>query len=303
MIFYLERNQINIEKYDECISKTYNTQIYAYSWYLDIVAESNWDTLVLGDYIAVMPLPKRRKYFINYVYTPFWVIQLGVFSIATEARTTDFLNEVFKHFRFVELRMNTKNLFKERAITKVEKQLQFLSLKDDYETIFSNYRKDKKKDLQKAKKCDLVERWNDNPEKLIDLFKNNVGKRTRNIKERDYVILLRLMNKCIEKKVGNVLSVYDKNKQLVASGFFLRHKKVVIKLVSSTDFKNRKNGANTFLIDRVIYKFQKNYETFDFGGSSIKSIADFSKSFGANTENYYLLKFNNLPRLLKLFKN
>ncbi len=301
MIRYLTRNELDIVKYDHCIDNAVNTLIYAYSWFLDIVCD-DWVVLVYKDYEAVMPLPKRKKYFIDYVYTPFWVIQLGVFSVSEEVQTTDFLNEVFKHFRFVELRMNTQNLINELSITKIEKQLQFLSLKDDYETTFSNYRKDRKKDLQKAEKSDLFERWNDNPENLVKLFKKNVGRRARNIKEKDYVVLLNLLSKCIEKKVGNVLSIYDKNNQLVASGFFLRHKKTMIKLISSTDFKNRKNGANTFLIDRVICKFQKNYNVFDFGGSSIKSIANYSKSFGAETEKYYLIKYNNLPKLLKLFK-
>ena len=79
MIKYLTRSHVNIEKYNNCISNAVNSRIYAYSWYLDIVADENWDVLVLDDYVAVMPLPKRRKYFINYVYTPFWVLQLGIF--------------------------------------------------------------------------------------------------------------------------------------------------------------------------------------------------------------------------------
>ena len=79
MIHYLKRKDIDIVKYNTCIEASINTRIYAYSWYLDIVA-TNWDILVLNDYEAVMPLPWRQKYFIKYMYPPAWTQQLGVFS-------------------------------------------------------------------------------------------------------------------------------------------------------------------------------------------------------------------------------
>ena len=71
MIRYIRRKEIDIAKYDACIETAINARIYAYSWYLDIVAD-NWDILVLNDYEAVMPLPWRSKYFIKYVYPPAW---------------------------------------------------------------------------------------------------------------------------------------------------------------------------------------------------------------------------------------
>ncbi len=81
MITYIKRDALNIEKYNSCISNALNSRIYAYSWYLDIVTDTKWDVLVLDDYKAVMPLPKRQKYFINYIFLPPWSQQLGVFSI------------------------------------------------------------------------------------------------------------------------------------------------------------------------------------------------------------------------------
>jgi len=140
------------------------------------------------------------------------------------------------------------------------------------------------------------------PSNLIELFKNNIGKRTPNIKETDYANLEKLIAICIEKKIGEILAVYDKENKLVASVFLLKHKNSITKLISSTDLNHRKNGANTFLIDRVIFKYNKDFSEFNFGGSSIKSVASFSKSFGAETEKYHQLKMNNLPKVLKLFK-
>lgn len=156
--------------------------------------------------------------------------------------------------------------------------------------------------MQKAIKLGLTEEWHDSPEKLITLYKKNIGKRVKKIKEKEYEILINLIHKCIEKGLGEILSVYS-NQYLVGSAFFLKHQKTITILVSSTDLENRKNGVNTYLIDRAIYKYQKEYNIFNFGGSSMSSIASYFNSFGAKTEGCDLLKYNSLSFLLRLFKS
>ena len=300
LIKYIQREHLNEEKYNDCIEKSSQSRVYAFSWYLDIVAD-NWDALVLDDYQAVMPIPWRKKYGIKYVYPPFWVLQLGVYSNET-IDENEFITHLFNKYKFVELRMNTHNKFKLYPEFLQLKQCQKLVFNTTYSSTLSHYRKDRKKDLQKAAAADLIEKWNDHPSNLIQLFKNNIGKRTPNIKETDYENLEKLIAICIEKKIGEILSVYDKENKLVASVFLLKHKNSITKLISSTDLNYRKNGANTFLIDRVIFKYHKDFSVFNFGGSSIKSVASFSKSFGAETEKYHQLKMNKLPKFLQLFK-
>ena len=300
LIKYIQREHLDEEKYNDCIENSIQSNSYAFSWYLDIVCD-NWDVLVLDDYEAVMPIPWRKKYGIKYVYPPLWVLQLGVYS--NEAiNENEFLIHLFSTFKFVELRMNTHNNVELYSEFLQLKQCQKLVLNTTYSSILSKYRKDRKKDLQKATTADLIEKWNDHPSNLIELFKNNIGKRTPNIKENDYQNLEKLIAICIQKKVGEILAVYDKKNKLVASVFLLKHKNSITKLISSTDLKDRKNGANTFLIDRVIFKYHKDFSVFNFGGSSIKSVASFSKSFGAETEKYHQLKMNKLPKILQLFK-
>ncbi len=300
LIKYIQREHLDEEKYNDCIENSIQSNSYAFSWYLDIVCDY-WDVLVLDDYEAVMPIPWRKKYGIKYVYPPLWVLQLGVYS--NEAiNENEFLTHLFSTFKFVELRMNTHNNFELYSEFLQLKQCQKLVLNTTYSSILSKYRKDRKKDLQKATTADLIEKWNDHPSNLIELFKNNIGKRTPNIKENDYQNLEKLIAICIQKKVGEILAVYDKKNKLVASVFLLKHKNSITKLISSTNLKDRKNGANTFLIDRVIFKYHKDFSVFNFGGSSIKSVASFSKSFGAETEKYHQLKMNKLPKVLQLFK-
>jgi hypothetical protein len=301
MITYIKRKDLEVEKYDACIENSLQSRVYAFSWYLDIVAD-NWDVLVLDDYKAVMPIPWKKKYFIRYVHPPLWLLELGVFSLDANINFQIFFKTLFRAFRFVESRLNTDMKIDADSVFLEPKEMQVLSLEQGYDAVFNNYRKDRKKDLAKANKLDLTEKWKDSAVNLITLFKNNVGKRTPNIQESDYIILKKLMTICIEKRVGEVLSIYDNENQIVASGFFLKHKKTVTILVSSTDFKNRKNGANTFLIDKAIQEYEKDFDIFNFGGSSMQSIAKYFLSFGGNSLNYQQIKLNTLPFLFKLFK-
>ena len=87
---------------------------------------------------------------------------------------------------------------------------------------------------------------------------------------------------------GELCFAYQGEK-LVAAAFFLKHQETVTILCSSTDFSNRKNGANTFLIDEAIQRYINKYKTFNFGGSSMQTIAKYFFSFGAQEKTYPML--------------
>jgi hypothetical protein len=79
MIRFLKHNEVDTDRWDDCIKNSVNSMPYAFSWYLDIVVEQ-WNALILNDYEAVFPLPTRKKYTFTYAYTPSWIQQLGLFS-------------------------------------------------------------------------------------------------------------------------------------------------------------------------------------------------------------------------------
>ena len=111
-IHYLRHNEIDRQKWDKCILSSVNGIIYAFSWYLDIVCEG-WQALVSNDYEAVMPLPAFRKYGINYLAQPFFTQQLGVFSTKKmdEELITRFMLAIPPKFKYIDLKLNTFNLF------------------------------------------------------------------------------------------------------------------------------------------------------------------------------------------------
>ena len=285
-IKYIHREHLDEEKYNLCIDTSLQSKIYAFSWYLDVVCDQ-WAVLVLNDYEAVMPVPFRKKYLIQYVHPPLWILQLGIFS-KRDYIQSDFISVIQKRFRFIELRLNFKNLLDTDSLYFIEKQFQELKLTVGYEKIKKAYRSDRKKDLKRAEKSELRIEWGGSPSDLITLFQNNVGKRTPEIKQQDYQNLETLINFCLIDDYGELCFAYE-GETLVAAAFFLKHQETVTILCSSTDFSNRKNGANTFLIDEAIQRYINKYKTFNFGGSSMQTIAKYFFSFGTQEKTYPML--------------
>ena len=300
MINYIKRKDLDVTKYDACIENSIQSRIYAFSWYLDIVAD-HWDVLVLDDYNAVMPITWRKKIGIKYVYPPLWLLELGVFSLDESQDIQPFLAILYSKFKFVELRLNTKNKFLKSA-SLIPKQFQYLDLKIGYEAILKGYNRNRERELVKANKYHLLENWTDNPDKLITIFKENIAERVKGISDKDYANLRNLMNFSLKNRVGELLTIYDTNDKLLAAAFFLKHKNKVTQLVCASDISNRKSGVHTFFNDRAIFKYQSHFDIYNFGGSSMENIANYYVSFGSQTEEYQQIKYNNLPFLLKLFK-
>ena len=113
MINYLTNEQIDKSRWDDCVAHAVNGNVYAFSWYLDIV-HPGWEALVEmidGNYVTIMPITKKKKYLINYLCQPFFVQQLGVFSRQpiTEETTVAFLKSIPRKYRLVEIRLNENN--------------------------------------------------------------------------------------------------------------------------------------------------------------------------------------------------
>ncbi|HEU4717664.1 MAG TPA: hypothetical protein VFU15_07515, partial [Bacteroidia bacterium] len=79
-IRHLRSHEIDRQRWDECIRRSFNGIIYAYSWYLDVVSPG-WEALADEKYETVMPLTWAKKMSVRYLRTPFFVQQLGVFSV------------------------------------------------------------------------------------------------------------------------------------------------------------------------------------------------------------------------------
>jgi len=299
MIYHLKRNEIDAVKYDNCVENAINSRIYAFSWYLDIVAD-NWDVLVLNDYDAVMPLPWRRKYFIKYVYPPCWTQQLGVFSInlISENLVQDFINAIPNRFKKVTIQFNSNNSISKEGQKKVNYVL-FLDV--SYDDIYKKYRKDRKDRLKKIIKENRISIGKVDVSEIIKLFEKNYQEK-KILPVKDYKKLEKLASVLLSKGKIELEGVYNMNLELISGAIFLKDEKRVTYLFSASSLEGKKRQSSTLLINTMIKKNSDSHFIFDFEGSMIPGIASFYKSFGAERECYNNLRYNNFPSFLKLLK-
>lgn len=299
MLRYVKRADINTTLYDACVARAAQQFCYGFSWYLDAVC--SWDALVMDDYVAVMPVPNRKKWGVSYVHPPLWVLQLGVFSHDMTMSTDLFVEELKKRYRFIEQRLNSFSTLTIKDYFQ-NKEYQELNITKTVEDILKGFRNDRIKDLKRAQESYFKGVWDAKLSESISLFRNTIGQRLPDIKQADYNRLENVFAECIKREVGRVLSIYDDQK-LIGSACVLCYKDTVTILCSSTAFDYKNKGVNTFLMYKLIEEYHQKYATLNFGGSSISTIANFFKSFGAQTQIYPFVKINNLPFPLSLCKH
>lgn len=294
MIRHLLNNEIDYERWDDCISRAWNGNIYAYSWYLDIVCEG-WSALVAGDYEQVMPLTTGRKYGITYLYQPPFTQQHGVFSISAANQTDDFLEELSQHYRFAEINLNRYNQTNHPRFRVAMKKNYELELVQSWEELRKAYQSNTIRNIRKAEQSRISIVENADPQGIIEIFRNEKGREIKKLEGRHYQMLEKLIYRSVYKNAAYVLGAYDAHNRLCAGVFLLRSHNKIILIFSANNHIARQTGAMHMLIDRIVQKFSGQALTLDFEGSEIPGLARFYSSFGSFETRYPALYFNNLP--------
>ena len=303
MIHYTHYQDIDYAKWDDCIRKSFNGNIYAYSWYLDIVCNT-WDALIEDDYKTVMPLTGKKKYGINYLYQPVFTQQLGVFSVDkfSAEKVQEFLSAIPAKYKLIEINLNKFNSIDSGNFKTKNNLTHELDLINSYMNLRIHYAVNTMRNITKGKKNNLTVNYKANPTDIIQLFRKNRGKDIEQLKNKEYKILKTLIEFCIVRGYGASWGAYTAKNELCAGAFFVQSHNKVIFLFSATNATAKKNGAMSFLIDQFIQENAQRNLTFDFEGSNDKNLARFYKSFGSKECVYLQIKKNSLPFPLKLLK-
>ncbi len=302
MIIYLKHEQIDFRKWDNCISNSPNSLIYAYSWYLHFVTEK-WDALIEDDYKSVFPMPYREKYGLKYIFQPTLTQQLGIFSIEeiTNSKVNDFIMAIPDEFKLTQINLNTNNpTRKNNQYSFVDNINIELDLSNDYETIKSSYSKNLKRNINKAKKNSLSISNSVKPELIIDLFKNNKGAEVKGYSKDDYKKIIRLIYSLIDKGLVDISTAFSKENNLLGGIFILKDKHRYIFIFSGLSEEGKEKGAMPFLINNYIENNCNSKMIFDFEGSNSPSIARFFKSFGAEEFHYKGLRYYQISKTKKI---
>ena len=292
---FIERENIDEKKWDACIEAS-SSLPYAYSWYLDGICPT-WSALIIekdNQYVACFPLPWKSKLGIKYVYPPFFIQQLGLFTIDKSIEITPFIEKVINEFKWVELYLNSE-------VSGVEGRCNMvLKLANSYEELAAGYSSNHRRNLQKSKKLKLQE--SNTASSAVKLFIADKGSSFSHLKNEHYDAFSKVCEKASLLGKFQGLEAVDSLGEVICSALFFVTKNRIVFAFSGNSEKGKESAALFFLLDEIVKRYQNTNFTLDFEGSENEGLQRFYKGFGAKREDYYFYKSNNLPFPVNVFK-
>ena len=303
MIQFLQNDEIDKSRWDDCISHAINGNLNSYSWYLDIVSP-NWCALIEDDYEIVFPLTVSSKFGINYIRQPYFTQQLGVYyhslhSLPSSGLVQNFLSKIPSEYKYIDINLNTSNHLEPG--TGIFEMTNFeLDLISDYENLSSGYQTNLQRNLKKANQNKLFLSKNVRPEDIVSLFRANRGLELTHLGDEQYKLIMHIAYESIHKGIGEIWGAYDEHNQLVAGVLWVTSHGRSIFLFSALSQNGKTLNAMPWIIDTFVRQNAGKPITLDFEGSNDEGLARFYSSFGANRVIYHRYVYNRLPMPLRI---
>ncbi len=277
---YVNNKDIDYNLWDKCISHSQNGSAFAYSWYLDSVCK-NWDAIIVGKYVAVIPLPVKNITKIYGLFQPFFFSKLNLFiSNSISSKTLiEIQKKIYSNFKFINIETENLNLFEKVKHSKKESFK--LDLISPYTIIKKSFSKKFNKDIEIAKKNKISYNNGILPNGLVLLssIEDNFNKKTN-----DKLRLLSAVS--LRKNKGKIIGAFnDKNILIAAILLISSHNTVnIVYSVHSKEAKNKK--ALCGLINNYIENNSETAVTLDFFGINSNHI-NLQNEIGAKKYPYY----------------
>lgn len=285
----IERVHLDVDKWNELVSKHSGASFFSYSWYLDAVAE-NWCVLVNDDYSSGVALPYTNRMGVEILYIPIFGRFMKVFGkinplgldaikqrfkvreISTE--TELFGNSSRRSYQVIEDHDN-RNLSSQakRSLKKAEKEGVKVQFTNEYTTILKAIRNELEGKFKGVDK----ERIN----RLEMLFKS--------AKEFGFLCVFEVSD---GSEAGGIVCFQDENQLLYVKG--------------ACPEKLKRNGGMYLALNSAIEHAMEKGLQFDFGGSNIDGVKRFNHNLGGSDREYFYHEVNEGPiwfKLARKFKN
>jgi hypothetical protein len=305
-IRYLERHEIDTDKWDQCIIHAPNGLIYARTFYLDMMA-GNWSAVIEGDYQYVMPLTWNKKYGFNYLYQPYFVKVLGVFGQSSiRFEISAFLNAIPGKFKYWDLDLNENNFVsgenEKFRLDQYTRTNYFLPLLGNYEQIRLQYKRLANRMKKRAMDNALLIVRDVDPPTIIDLYRKDYSNKQRSISNAVFEKLKNCTDFAYRNKMAVTYLAKSSGGDTLAYYIVLQDHKFIYSLIGGSTKEGKKLGAFYLLTDAIIFDHAGTGKIFRFEGSDIPGISFFDALFGPEKITYQHIVMNNLPFPLKLFK-
>ena len=284
---YVSHENIDREKFNRALNNcVLNSELYAQIFFWDIL-HPNWDLLVYGDYLKLVPLPYKRKWFYNTFRQPIFIRAIPLIGVFTE-------NDFMQLKGALEANSKLTHLnFSGGPIAKCPEQgmYQYLELQNTVVDQRALYGTNAKRILKKN--ADVLS-FGSISESMtfLNFFREHVGHKYDTLSDEVYERLKNLMEESFKLNIGRFEVAYHLEKP-VAMVFYIDFKGVRYYIKGASNETAKDLGAMFHLLDKGITDAVSLEMTgFDFVGSNQKGLADFNKKFGAVDRFYGVLKEN-----------
>jgi len=295
---YIKHKDLDFQKWNATVLRSELPTVFANSYFLNATSPG-WDALVINDYESIFPLTWKKKFGMLYLPQPYFTGQLGAFGKITPEYEREFHAYISEKFRLIEIELNAFNHFESKHNHPKN------TFVIDYAKGFT-FNQNTKRNIAKAQSAGLkVEQVL--PADIIDLSEKILNPFLLNdlkLPEQEVSRLRVLLKNCSDNSSLLTFKTVDQNNDVKAIGHFVFNSRYVVFLKGTNTDKLENSGSMHVLISHAITYFRDKCECFDFGGGSLhEGLAGFYKGLGGTQRDYHLLRINNLPILLKFFKN
>ncbi len=282
-------DMIDRKRWDAAIGHSTRPAIYAMSWYLDIMCPQ-WKAIVWGDYKAVMPLPTARKWVFNYVYTPAFIQQLGVFSdtMDIDECLKNAQTLLKKHFSLVDLKIHDQHNVPERNAKNY-----ILDLNHPFEHIRKHFKRSFMEAFKQTGKTAGEFSFEDDLEAAFRFNDALYDYRSVNVSARDYGRFKQLV-RTLKARRKCYLPTWRVEDRVLAQAIVLEDDRRYYLMTSACLEEGRALRANHALMYHLLQALSEQQMIFDFEGSNIPGVAAFYESMGAVAIPYARLRINHL---------
>lgn len=283
----IERQNIDILRWDNLVQSVSESSVFSLSYYLDNTAE-NWCIAVSDDYSYGIAIPYNIRLGIERCYTPVFVRYL----------------EWFGDEKYFEMALK---LIKERFLIG-DYQLKSILNNETHEArVFQTISGEPaintqaRRMIQRAKKAELLVNDSINFREIIEIIK---GELTIKIPTLDKESLNRLENLCEALKNHGCLKVLQvvSDHKIVGGILLVTFNESLLYLKGTALPDTKQKGGMYLVMHEAIQKAAVANCKFDFGGSNVSGVQRFNLNLGGKDNIYYRLKWNNSPWWFKLAK-
>ena len=299
-------NMTNKELYREFCKSSSNLPIFMCDWWMDAVcAGKQWDVLIStdsnGSIQAALPFLLRKRAWMKYIVMPQQTQLGGIWLREDVSSSPQQVTRICQYFseELAKMELSYYNqqypidslvavtAMKELGFKCEERVTYRIEDLSNIDTIIQSFSKNKKRQLQRAQSLHVSSEMN-----IEDFYRFHVQCLHTQGKQISYTreFLLVLERKAHRMQQCQILSICNRDENVLAAAFLVWDKQSLYYLIPCYDPQHKDSGASALLVQEAIRLASQKGLAFDFEGSMTPGIANHYKQFGSTATKYYSVK-------------